>query len=319
MLKIVFFGTPDYVLPILEALHKEFKTKQGGSPIVAVVTQRPKPTGRKQILTFSAVDSWAHKRGIPIYFEPEEVVKDNLEVDIGILASYARIIPKRVLEYFPKGILNIHPSLLPKYRGASPIQAALTSAESITGVSIIKLDEKLDHGPIITQFKEEIIASDTSEALRDRLFEKSAKVLVELLPAYLKGKINLKVQKEGEAIYTREINKDDGFIPPEILIPVLKGAIKYKEFKVNFVRDYKISASPQSLDCFARAMTPWPGVWTKVALNPKNSKEVKRLKIVKTHLDINNHFVIDEVQLEGKNPVTWKQFIEGYPKNSLIA
>src|SRR5450830_1643742 len=188
-MKIVFFGTPDYVMPVLTGLHKKFVTGPGKSPIVAVVTQSPKPVGRKEVITFSPVDRWAHEHKIPIHYSANELAIDSVEADMGVLASYGEIIKKEVIDLFPHGILVIHPSLLPKYRGASPIPAAIAAGDSITGVTILKMDEKVDHGPIVSQFKEEILPTDTGETLRARLFERSAGVLVELMKPYMQAKI----------------------------------------------------------------------------------------------------------------------------------
>ena len=173
-MKIVFFGTPDYVLPILTTLHKKFVTGPGKSPIVAVVTQSPKPVGRKQVITYSPIDHLAHEHGIPMHYSASELAIDGVEADIGILAAYGEIIRKDVIDLFPHGILVIHPSLLPKYRGASPIPAAIAAGDTTTGVTILKMDEKVYHGPIISQFKEDIVPTDTTETLRARLFERSA-------------------------------------------------------------------------------------------------------------------------------------------------
>jgi len=314
-MRIVFFGTPEYVVPILSALHKEYREKDGTSPIVAVVTQRPKPVGRKQFLTYSPVDEWAHKRKIPIYFDPQELVHDHVEADFGVLASFAQIIPQSVIDLFPHGILNIHPSLLPKYRGSSPVQAALALGETTTGATIMKIDSQLDHGPIVSQFKEDILPDDTVESLRDRLFSKSAGVLIDLLAPYLKGKIHPQVQDEKEATFTCEIKKEDGFISPEIVSSALKGASSNKNLKVNFIKDCSLATSGHSLSRFIHALTPWPGAWTSVSLT--KGQAPKRLKIIKAHVEGADQLVLDEVQLEGKNQVSWKQFSEGYPNNSL--
>ena len=125
-MKIVFFGTPDYVLPVLEALHKKFGGKHGESPIVAVVTQRPRPTGRKQLLTYSPVDTWAHKRDIPIYFNSLDLIKDNVQADLGVLAAYGEILSEEVISFFPHGILNIHPFSGPGGHSRRPAAAAST-------------------------------------------------------------------------------------------------------------------------------------------------------------------------------------------------
>ena len=182
-MKIVFFGTPDFVIPVLDSLHKGFKDHSGISPIVAVVTQKPKPVGRKKKITYTPVDNWAHKKTIPKYHYPNDLISENVSADIGILAAYGSIIPQEILNRFPLGILNIHPSLLPSFRGASPVQAIITSGKK-AGATIIKLDNKLDHGPIVTSFKEIINKDDTTGTLRERLFKRSTDVLVDLLPAF---------------------------------------------------------------------------------------------------------------------------------------
>ena len=177
-MRIIFFGTPDYVIPILDKLHKYHE-------IVAVVTQSPKPVGRDKKLTYSAVDQWAFKKHILRNFD----YVDLPEADMGVCASFGMIIPKVILDSFPHGIINVHPSLLPQFRGSSPIQATIISGVNPTGVSIIKMSEKMDAGPILTQFKEDVMSDDTNETLRARLFEKSADVLLEMIPAYIDGKI----------------------------------------------------------------------------------------------------------------------------------
>jgi methionyl-tRNA formyltransferase len=285
-MKIVFFGTPDYVLPILTFLHKKFVTGPGKSPIVAVVTQSPKPVGRKQIITYSPIDHWAHEHGIPMHYSASELAVDGVEADIGILASYGEIIRKDVINLFPHGIMVIHPSLLPKYRGASPIPAAIAAGETITGVTIFKMDEKVDHGPIISQFKEEVLPTDTTETLRVRLFERSAEVLVELLEPYMQGKITPKVQDDSEA--TGENGRID----------------------LNKV-------SPEEVERFIRAMLPWPVAWTTVRLAPTDTT-TRKIKIHKAHID-DGKLVLDEVQLEAKEKVSWKQFKEGYREATFVA
>lgn len=260
-LKIIFFGTPDYVLPILKALAKKYE-------IAAVVTQPPKPVGRKQLLTYSPVDTWAYKRQVPIF---RDFNKPLPPADLGILAAYGKLVPESVIRNFKLGILNVHPSLLPKYRGASPVQAAIAAGETVTGVTIIKLDNKLDHGPVVTQFKEEVLPDDTTQTLTTRLFSRAAMVLVQAIPAYIAGKIKPKAQDESQATFTKLLTREDGFID-----------LKKK--------------SPEGVDRFIRAMFPWPCAWTRLT-------DGARLKLLPN----------DIVQLEGKNPVSWKQFKAGYP------
>jgi methionyl-tRNA formyltransferase len=272
-MKVVFFGTPYYVIPVLSALNKYHK-------LLMVVTQSPKPSGRDKKITYSDVDTWAHERHIPKTFD----LNDVPEADLGIVASYGKIIPKSVIEKFKYGILNIHPSLLPKYRGASPVQSAIASGETTTGLTIILMDEKMDHGPIISYFKEDIRQDDTTKTLRDRLFERSVEFLIDLIPSFISEKIRPKAQNEAEASFTKTINKDDGYVD------MTKGDNLQKER-------------------FIRAMSPWPGAWTYVQIGGTK----KRLKIISAHLE-DEKLVLDEVQLEGKTPVSWNQFKLGYPK-----
>ncbi|MEK7188684.1 MAG: methionyl-tRNA formyltransferase, partial [Patescibacteria group bacterium] len=136
-MRVIFFGTPDYVLPIVNSL----------SGIVAVVTQPPKPSGREKMIIRSPIDNWAFKHQIPVFYDALEAIS-KVNPGLGILAAYGKIIPEPVINFFPKGILNVHPSLLPKFRGASPIQAAIVSGEKETGATIIKLDSQIDHGPV---------------------------------------------------------------------------------------------------------------------------------------------------------------------------
>jgi methionyl-tRNA formyltransferase len=281
-MRIVFFGTPEYTVPIAEGLYKEFHTFRDKG-VVAVVTQPPKPSGRKKQLAYSAIDRWAHKREIEIIYNYEDLP----EADLGVVAAYGRIIPQSVIEHFSNGILNVHPSLLPKYRGASPIQAALAAGETETGVTIIKMDEKMDHGPIVSSFVEEIKQTDTNEVLRKRLFDRSVDFLIELIPSYIDGKIKLKEQDHNKATFTKLVKREDGYIE--------------KPFE-NPVKTYNLY----------RAYSPWPGIYTNVNIKG----EENRLKINKLHLH-KKELVLDEVQLEGKNPVSFEEFKRGYPNLSL--
>lgn len=321
-MKIVFFGTPNYVIPIIENLHKEFK-ERSESPISAVVTQEPKLSGRNQEKTFSPVDTWAFQRKKPVFFNPMDIVRENIPADIGVLASFGKIIPEAVIKHFRYGIVNIHPSLLPLWRGSSPIQASILSGEKITGVTFMKLDPLLDHGPVISSFKEEINDADNSESLRYRLFERAAEVLTGLIPAYINGKVKLKPQDHEKATFTKQLTKEDGHIASDILNLLINNK-EEKPIDINIPwmkvdgKPIAVASTPTNIFNFIRSMYPWPEAWTTV--NIKGQK--LRLKLLKSHLshsvqDVTvKKLIIDEVQLEGKSPVSWKQFLEGYPQTS---
>jgi len=317
-MKTIFFGTPDFVIPIAEAL-----LQIPHCPLVAVITNPDRPVGRKQILTPSPLKSWALKHDIGVIDSASmiyiiEAIK-KLAPDFGILAAYGKIIPKELIDLFPKGILVIHPSLLPKYRGASPTQAAIVNGDRETGVTIIKMDEKVDHGPIIAQFSEPIKEDDTNQSLRTRLFQKSAEVLITILPAWVEGRIKPRKQNHKEATFTKLLKKDDGFIPPQYLSAALEGKTLDKPWLINFMDHYPLTPDPSTLARFIRAMDPWPGAYTNVKLKMKNEKLTKRLKIFKAHLEEKpvKRLVLDLVQLEGKNPVSWQEFQKGYPNFNL--
>jgi len=298
IMKIIFFGTPDYVLPILEKLHKYYE-------VVAVITQSPKPVGKKKILTYSAIDDWAHKRKIPKFYEFTNLPK----ADLGVLASYGNLIPKEVINIFPLGILVIHPSLLPQFRWSNPIRATLITGTNPTGVTIFKMDEKWDSGPILTQFKEEVFEDDDNESLRNRLFKKAADVLIEMLPSYREGKIKPKPQDETKATYAKLISKNDGFIPFEFIKNAMEINNNEEILDIPFIKGYSTVPDAKFLNRFIKAMKPWPAAWTKIKINEKEF----RLKLIDAHLDFKTEYlVLDKVQLESKGPVSWNQFKSAY-------
>lgn len=309
---IVFFGTPDYVIPILDAL------KEAGYDIAAVVTQPEKAVGRKQVLTPSPVALWANKNGISVITDATALQSAvaRLGANVGILAAYGKIIKQEVIEAFPKGIINVHPSLLPKFRGASPIAGAIAAGDRETGVTIIRLDEEMDHGPILDQVIEPVLPTDTQETLRARLFEKGARFLVKILPDYLGGKLILKDQEHSRATYVTMFKKEHGFIPPGVLKSALDGIEVREKWEIPFIKNYSLVPSAYCLERFIRAVTPWPGAYTNVKMKNKRilvtTENVKRIKIIKAHVG-DGKLQLDEVQLEGKRPVSWRQFVEGYP------
>ncbi len=293
-MKIIFFGASRFVIPIIEMLNTSFE-------LALVVTTERDP--------LDTVPQYCNQHQIPfisVKVMDETVQKKIQEIhaDVAVLAYFGLLLPQNILEMFPHGILNIHPSLLPLYRGATPVQSALLNGDSTTGVTIIKLDNQMDHGPILGQTSEEITASDTKETLHDRLFTKGTEMLKELIPPYVNGKIALKEQQHALATLTkRSFTKQDGYIaadnPP----------------------------APDELDRMIRAYYPWPGVWTKLTINGKE----KTVKILPCHPEVNaegsklqestkdasvtpQHDKQILLQVEGKKPMSIKEFLNGYPQ-----
>ena len=265
MIKIVFFSSDQYGAKALEVLKRCPASPRGSArgdlEIVKIVKEK----------------------------NELESLKNSLpQPDIGIVASFGALIPSDIINWPKKGLLNLHPSLLPKYRGPTPVPSALLNGEKETGLTIIKVDEEIDHGPIVAQFKEAIKPGETSESLLNRLFTLGGQVLTTILPSYLEGKIELREQDHSQATFTQKLTRESGKM------------------------DWSKPADYQ--ERFIRAMFPWPGAWTKVKIN----NQAKRLKILKAHLQ-KKKLVLDVVQLEGKKPVTWKQFLEGYPQAKIVS
>lgn len=242
---IVFFGTHQFAATILEGLIQSRLVD-----IALVITQPDRPVGRTQELQASPVKLLAQKHDLTIDQPPTlkgyELGIRNLE--FGIVAQYGLLIPKHILEGLPRGCLNVHTSLLPKYRGASPIQTALMHGDTETGVTIIKMDVGLDTGPIILQKKITIGSADTYQSLDKKLAVLGSAALHESLPAYLDGSLIPQPQNDAEATTCRELTRDDG-------------RIDWHKTNTEIYNLY-------------RALTPWPGVWSTW-----NDKRLKFLAI----------------------------------------
>jgi methionyl-tRNA formyltransferase len=230
-MKIVFLGTPRFAQIVLEKLAVSKYKPQ------LVITGRDRKKGRGQALEATPVKIEAQKHHIPISYELSDV---DGNFDLAILVAYGHIVPNDILENPKFHFLNVHPSLLPKYRGPSPIQNAILKGENETGVTIIKLDEKLDHGPIISQKSIAIENTDTHATLIEKLGRLGVNLLMEYLPKYVDGSITPAPQVHEFATTTQKITKKDGYISIENL------------------------PNKEELDRKIRAFYPWPTVWFEI-------------------------------------------------------
>ena len=295
---IAFFGSPEFVLPILSYLHKAFG-------VALVVTQPDKPVGRKQILTPTPVAQFAQKNSIEIYKDLSMFRKID-KLDVAIVAAYGLIIPKEILEIPKFGFINIHYSLLPKYRGASPVQTAIVNGEKVTGTTIMRMDQELDHGEIIAQKEVIIDENDTSDILLNKLNEASLPLLDKALRTIeITGQLPpMTEQENNKATFTRRLTKEDGFIEFNSLKNAITSGLESNKVH-NFIRGY----------------FPWPGVWTTL---PNG----KRLKLIKSRIARHPELVsgskkmlnqvqhdtleLLEVQLEGKQKTTDLNFLKEF-------
>ncbi len=304
----IYFGTSDFSATILSGL-----ISNGLIPEL-VVTTIGKPQGRKLQIIPTPVAEVASKHQLKLLevktLRDENVIKQFAicHLPFAILASFGKIIPQTVLDIFPQGIVNVHPSLLPLYRGPSPIQSAILDGQTTTGVSLILLDAEVDHGPILTQTEHHISSNDDVITLSNKLAEQSVKMLVDTLPKYLSGELKPIPQNHSTATFTKMISKDDG--------------------QADF-----INKTAEELNNQRRAFTPWPGLWTiwqgkrlkLLSTTPHNDVTTKPglVTLVEDSLVIGTKsgaLEINELQLEGGKPLKTKDFLLGHKSfiNSLL-
>lgn len=257
--------------------------------ITHVVTEPPKPSGRKQQLTPTIAKQYADLLGIPTV-EPENL-KDpraynylmSLKPDLMIVAAYGRLIPENLYTIPRYGTLNVHPSLLPKYRGATPIQAAILNGDNKTGVTLIKLAPTFDTGEILAQADYDLTGEETYKDLEVDLAELGGELIREILPHYLAGELETIPQNETQASSTRKIQPDDLYLNPD-------DAAEVNERKV-------------------RAYAPEPGAYITL--------DGSRIKVFAAHVE-DGILVPDIVQPAGKKPMPWADFVRGYRKELQI-
>ena len=277
-MKIIFFGTPDFATRPLDAL-----ITNNYSPI-AIITQPDGEVGRKKMLVSPPVKITCQKHNIPI-FQPETLKDDgffeifkNLNPDICIIGGYGKIIPKKYLDVPKFGFICIHPSLLPKYRGPSPIQGAILNGESETGITIIIIDSEVDHGPILSEEKYTLKPDIFKEDAEKEIWNLGAKLLIETLPKYIAKEITPQPQNHNQATFTKLLTRDDSHI------------------------DW--SRSRQEIYNQIRALNPEPGTWT--------TWQDKILNIKKAVL-IDGKLSLVTIQLEGKKETSMSDFLSGHP------
>jgi len=298
---VVFMGSPEFSVPSLLELNKFFD-------VVGVITQPDRPSGRGKKLTPPPVKILADQLKLPVIQpqklkEPETISQlEKWSPDVIIVAAYNQILRKEVLELPPFGCFNIHASLLPRWRGAAPIQAAILHGDKETGITIMKMDAGLDTGPIVSQEKIPIHEYDTAESLSHKLAEVGSKLVTKTLQAYIQEEITLSNQDDQFATYAPMLKKEDG------VLDFTKPAAK--------------------LTNQIRAFFPWPGSFTywqgkllKVirayAIIPGDEEPIKEPG---THIEYENYpaiwttsglLVLEELQLAGKNAVLGDAFLHG--------
>ncbi len=301
-LKVAFFGTSDKSDSILEVLKENFDLR-------LCVTKADTLVGRHQDVRETGVKIWADQNEVPfieihsLRDEDKQRVLEALElysIDIGVVADFNFIIPEDIFSKPKFGIVNIHFSLLPKYRGASPVQHALLNGDEVTGVTFQLVDKGMDTGDVIYQFEYKMQGVETTDVLYDTLFIQAAETLPVVLDGYVNNNLTPVPQNHDDATYCYSLTNQ-------------KSTYIYKE-------DAKIDWESMSIDQIermVRAYYPWPIAWTTL-------KDMEAAKIIKLRNDWNLRVkiyranVIDgklnilEIQVEGKNKMNWGEFVNGY-------
>ena len=305
-IRVLFMGTPDFAVPSLRALTEQ---ANAGLTVAGVVTRPDKPAGRGRQMVFSPVKQFALEHNIPVYqpgplrrVEALALLRE-IAPDLIVVAAFGQLLPQDVLSLPSHGCLNVHASLLPRWRGASPINAAILAGDAETGVSIMLMDAGLDTGPALAQRAIPIGPDETAGTLSDRLAELGAELLVETVPRWLAGVLTPAPQDESQATTTRLLRKSDGRI------------------------DWQRPA--EELARQVRAYTPWPGaftIWEGRALKIQQARAL----VSAPDLPPGTCFVptgdaslavvcgqgalaLEVIQLEGKRALPSAEVLRGYP------
>lgn len=280
MESFIFFGTDEFSVKVLETL------KGRGLKPTLLVTVPDKPKGRKNIITPPPTKDWARENEIDL-IQPASLRAPELTEQLNavgarffLVASYGKIIPQDILDIPPKGVLNIHPSLLPKYRGPSPLETAILNGEAETGVTLMLVDAEMDHGPLLAEKKLPLKDNYSFEELRDETAVIGSNLLADILPDYLSGKLEPQPQNHNLATYTKKFIKEDGLL--NLSAP---GIVNYRK---------------------VLALNPWPGAYF---IDQHGGKEI-RVKVTKAKLE-NGELVFTRVVPEGRPEMNWADYLRG--------
>lgn len=311
-MKIVFMGTPEFSVTILKGLIS------GGFKPVLVITETDTPVGRKQIITSPPVKALAQEHNIPV----EQPIKigdcklkiENLKPDLIVIAAYGQIIPKTILDIPRHGCLNVHPSLLPRWRGPSPIQYAILNGDKKTGVTIILIDEKTDHGPILSQREIIIDEDEAGKTLYEKLADLGARLLLETIFQVERGLLKARPQDEEKAIYSKILSREDGKINWRKTAEDIERQIRAFELWPESFTFWQSTRKMLKIKILkARILESKGGITYpigKTLVAPQNQTCVQCGKgLLRGERDF---LVIEKLQLEGKKEMASEEFLRGH-------
>jgi len=301
MTRIIFMGTPEFACPSLVAL------LDAGYDVAAVVTQPDREAGRGRQVAVSPVKQLAQTRGL-LVLQPARVRRPamieelrTLTPEMIVVVAYGQILPAEIINLPPYGCINVHASLLPRHRGASPIQAAILAGDTTTGITIIQMDTSMDTGPILSQSSLEIAPGETAATLGERLAHLGGEALIQTLPAWLAGQIVPQPQDDTQATYCRPLHKEDGRLDWHQPADALERQVRamhpwpgaYTTFAGRLLKVLVASVGPTGLPAGpAGLVVPLPGPAAAVCAG-------------------NGHLILHAVQLEGRRPLPIAAFLAG--------
>ena len=309
-MKIIFIATGEFGAKVLERLaQSEYKP-------VFLICSPDKPVGRKQILTPCPAKTKAQALGITIKEKPADINElteflTNEEYDFLIVSDTDFILPNEILETPHYAAFNVHPSLLPKYRGSSPIQAAILNGNIETGITIIKMDEKIDHGAIVANRQWQIANGISFETLRDQLADLGGQLLIEILPQWPEGTVKIEEQNHEIATYTKRLKKEDGLIDWKKPAEIIERQIRAYHTWPGSYTFFEWKGQKKRLNIHKARIIPN----TKYKILNTNSTPGTIIKDSKKELIVacgKDALILDEVQPEGKKPMTGETFLNGY-------
>lgn len=301
--RTVFMGSPEFALPVLQALVELY-------PVVGVVTQPDRPAGRGKILTPPPVKVLAEQYRLPI-IQPQRLSQPDAFAQLAawapeliVVAAFGQILRPQVLDLPRHGCINVHASLLPRWRGAAPIQAAILHGDSETGVTIMRMDPGIDTGGMLSQRALPIQPDDTASSLSARLAEVGARLLVETLPAYLEGRISPQVQDEQFATYAPMLKKEDGALDFQKPAAELARQVRaYDPWPGTFLEWNGQPVKVLQAHAFPEARINWDR-----QLKPGAKLRSGNLPAVKAAEGL---LILDVLQPAGKKPQTGAEFLNG--------
>jgi len=305
--KIIFFGTPEFAAGILKALI------ENKFDIAAVVTQPDRKIGRRREIVFSPVKKITLENKIPVlqpetltYISATRKIKE-IGADLFIVAAYGKILPKEILEIPRYGAVNVHTSLLPWHRGASPVQSAILAGEKETGITLIKMNERMDEGDILAREKIKIKKNETADILSEKLGRLGADMMANFIPDWIAGKIRPIIQNHEEATYCKPVKRENG-------------KINWDDAVEKIYRQW-------------RAYRPWPGIFSEINLKNQSKRlkltEIEIIsgtetgektgKIIKYNKEIaaqarGGLIIFKKIQIEGKKEIGASDFAKGHPE-----